>query len=179
MSGREDLNLRPFGPETGWATSQAVLILRKLAKPLQAGRVLESSRPRDSQRMRNSTTHLLPECGTAPGATSARVGPPSDDVPGWGHVAPGTAARVRTTPTTAELVSYWGGRFRLLRVKEAAEQLTVPTWRVYQLCEDGELPHARITNSIRIRPGDLEEFIASRVMVPEARRSHRRKQPSE
>jgi len=156
------------------------------ADPSQAGETItggESAGVQPSQGFaaneRNSTTHLLPECGTAPGATSARVGPPSDDVPGWGHVAPGTAARVRTTPTTAELVSYWGGRFRLLRVKEAAEQLTVPTWRVYQLCEDGELPHARITNSIRIRPGDLEEFIASRVMVPEARRSHRRKQPSE
>ena len=30
-SGREDLNLRPFGPETGWRPSQTVRILRKLA----------------------------------------------------------------------------------------------------------------------------------------------------
>jgi len=128
---------------------------------------------------RNFTTHLLPEPGTAPGATSARKGPPSDEVPGWGHVAPGTAPRVRTTPTTADLVSYWGGRYRLLRVKEAAEQLAVPAWRVYQLCENGELPHVRITNSIRIRPGDLHEFIVSRVMSVEERRRHRRKKLSE
>jgi excisionase family DNA binding protein len=72
-------------------------------------------------------------------------------------------------------VSYWGGKYRLLRVKEAAEQLAVPAWRVYQLCEDGELPHVRITNSIRIRPDDLQEFIASSVTTPEKRRAHRRK----
>ena len=72
---------------------------------------------------RNFTTHLLPDPGTAPGATSAHVGPPSDEVPGWGHVAPGTAPRVRTTPTMADLVSYWGGRYRLLRVREVAERL--------------------------------------------------------
>ena len=124
---------------------------------------------------RNFTTHLLPESGTAPGATSAPVGARSDEVPGWGHVAPGTAPRVRTTPTTADLVSYWGGRYRLLRVKEVAEQLAVPPWRVYQLCESGELPHVRITNSIRIRPGDLEEFIAARVTIPEKPRRHRPK----
>ena len=111
---------------------------------------------------RNFTTHLLPESGTAPGATSARVGPPSDEVPGWGHVAPGTAPRVRTTPTTADLVSYWGGRHRLLRVKEVAEQLGVCHATVYRLVESGELPHVRIVNSIRIRPDDLRQFIATR-----------------
>lgn len=63
--------------------------------------------------------------------------------------------------------------------RKVAEQLAVPAWRVYQLCEDGELPHVRITNSIRVRPDDLGEFIASRVAIYEARRSHRRKQSSE
>ena len=152
------------------------------ADPSQAGETItggEGAGVQPSQGFvaneRNFTTHLLPESGSAPGATSARVGPPSDEVPGWGHVAPGTAPRVRTTPTTADLVSYWGGRYRLLRVKEAAEQLAVPAWRIYQLCEDGELPHVRITNSIRIRPDDLQEFIASSVTTPEKRRAHRRK----
>jgi integrase len=125
------------------------------------------------------TPHLLPESRTAPGATCARVAPPGDEVPGRGHIAPGTAPRVRTTPTMADLVSYWGGRYRLLRVKEAAEQLAVPTWRIYQLCEDGGLPHVRITNSIRIRPDDLQEFIASSVTAPERRRAHRRRKSSE
>ena len=128
---------------------------------------------------RNFTTHLLPEPGTAPAATAAPTGARSEEVAPWGHVAPGTAPRVATTPTTADLVSYWGGRHQLLRVKEVAEQLAVPAWRVYQLCEDGELLHVRITNSIRIRPSDLQDFIASRVTIREERRSHRRKQPTD
>ena len=77
----------------------------------------------------------------------------------WGHVAPGTAPRVRTTPTTADLVSYWGGQYRLLRVREGAEQLGACNASVYRLVENGELPHVRIVNSIRIRPDDLEAFL--------------------
>jgi excisionase family DNA binding protein len=103
------------------------------------------------------------------------VGPPSGEVLQWGHVAPGTAPRVRTTPTTADLVSYWGGRHRLLRVTEAAEMMAVGAWRIYQVCETGELPHVRMNNSIRIRPSDLQEFIAARVTIPDNRRPHRKK----
>jgi excisionase family DNA binding protein len=55
-----------------------------------------------------------------------------------------------------------GGRDRLLRVAEVAEQLAIGAWAVYKLCEDGDLPHVRITNSIRVRPKDLEEFVAAR-----------------
>jgi len=108
---------------------------------------------------RNFTTHLLPEPGTAPGATGAPTGARSDELPGWGHVAPGTAPRVRTTPATADLVSYWGGRHRLLRVREVAEQLGVCNATVYRMVEAGELPHVRIVNSIRIRPDDLMAFV--------------------
>jgi excisionase family DNA binding protein len=103
------------------------------------------------------------------------VGPPSDEVPGWGHVAPGTAPRVRTTPTTADLVSYWGGRYRLLRVREVAERLGVSNATVYGLCERGELPYVWVVTSMRIRPDDLEEFVASKLTFPEKRRPHRRK----
>ena len=56
----------------------------------------------------------------------------------------------------------WGGRDRLLRVAEVAEQLAVGAWAVYKLCEDEDLPHVRINNSIRVRPADLAEFIAAR-----------------
>jgi excisionase family DNA binding protein len=48
-------------------------------------------------------------------------------------------------------------------VVEVAEHLAVGSWRIYRLCEDGELPHIRINNSIRVRPKDLEEFIAAQV----------------
>ena len=77
------------------------------------------------------------------------------------------------------MVSYWGGRNRLLRVTEVAEMLGVGAWRIYQVCETGELPHVRINNSIRVRPADVEAFIASRVRVPDKRRLHRRRVPTD
>jgi excisionase family DNA binding protein len=46
-------------------------------------------------------------------------------------------------------------------VAEVAEQLAVGAWAVYKLCEDGDLPHVRINNSIRLRPADLAGFIAA------------------
>ena len=72
-----------------------------------------------------------------------------------------------------------GGRDRLLGVAEVAEMLAVGAWAIYQFCENGDLLHARINNSIRVRPRDLQEFIAARVTVAEKRRPHRRKQPTE
>jgi len=82
-----------------------------------------------------------------------------------------------TAATLADLQVLWGGRDRLLRVAEVAEQLAVGAWRIYQLCEDGDLPHVRINNSIRVRPRDLEEFVAARLTIAETRRPHRRKEP--
>jgi excisionase family DNA binding protein len=55
-----------------------------------------------------------------------------------------------------------GGRGRLLRVGEVAEQLGVCAATVYRLCERGELLHVRIVNSIRIRPDDLRAFLERR-----------------
>ncbi len=58
-----------------------------------------------------------------------------------------------TTATLGDLQVLWGGRDRLLRVAEVAEQLAVGAWAVYKLCEDGDLPHVRINNSIRVSTG--------------------------
>jgi excisionase family DNA binding protein len=82
-------------------------------------------------------------------------------------------------PTPADLQVLWGGRDRLLKVAEVAEHLGVCNATVYRLCDTGELPHVWIVNSIRVRPRDLEEFIASRMTIPEARRPHRRRGPVE
>lgn len=43
----------------------------------------------------------------------------------------------------------------LLSVREAARLLDFSPATVYKLCADGELPHARIMNAIRIVPMDL------------------------
>ena len=50
--------------------------------------------------------------------------------------------------TAVEGVS--GAPARLLRVKEVAAFLGVSTATVYRLCEEGALPHVRVSNSIRI-----------------------------
>ena len=55
-----------------------------------------------------------------------------------------------------------GGPDRLLSVKQVAEHLGVTTATVYGLCAHGRLAHVRILNVIRIAPGDLSNFIASR-----------------
>ena len=41
-----------------------------------------------------------------------------------------------------------------------AERLGVCTATVYRLCTRGELPHLRVSNAIRIRPTDLDAFLA-------------------
>jgi excisionase family DNA binding protein len=64
-------------------------------------------------------------------------------------------------PTPADLRVLWGGRDRLLRIAEVAEHLGVCNATVYRLCDSGELLHVWIVNSIRVRPRDLEEFIAA------------------
>ena len=70
-----------------------------------------------------------------------------------------TRPRPSTAPTLADLRVLYGGRDRLLRVAEVAEQLGVCNATVYRLCERGELRHVWIVNSIRIRPDDLRAFL--------------------
>ena len=58
----------------------------------------------------------------------------------------------------------YGGRGRLLRVAEVADQLGVSTATVYNLCASGKLPHVRIVDSIRVRPNDLAAFVKQRLI---------------
>lgn len=63
-------------------------------------------------------------------------------------------------PAPARLRVLPGGAERLLNVREVAEQLGVCTATVYDLCKRGDLPHVRVSNAIRIRPTDLDAFLA-------------------
>jgi excisionase family DNA binding protein len=47
-------------------------------------------------------------------------------------------------------------------VREVAARLGVSAATVYRLCDLGELAHVRVSNAYRIRPADLERFIAER-----------------
>jgi excisionase family DNA binding protein len=142
------------------------------------GEPIQPSQP-FAENPKDFTTRFTTQTVDRAGAEKAGVPrPPWAGAPRpW--LAPGTAPRVATTPSTADLVALHGGRDRLLRVAEVAEMLGVGAWAMYRFCENGDLPHVRINNSIRVRPRDLQEFIASRVTVAQKRRPHRRKEPAE
>ncbi len=89
--------------------------------------------------------------------------------------APKKPQRAGVAATLADLRVLWGGRDRLLKVAEVAEHLGVSNATVYGLCERGDLPYVWVVTSMRIRPRDLEEVIASRLTITEQRRLHRRK----
>jgi excisionase family DNA binding protein len=50
----------------------------------------------------------------------------------------------------------------LLTVREVAQRLRVRPVTVYRLCEHGELAHIRVSNAIRIRLEDLDQYVARR-----------------
>ena len=53
------------------------------------------------------------------------------------------------------------GSGRILTVREVAEILRVCTAIVYRLCKTGELPHFRVSNSIRVWESDVRAFARS------------------
>jgi len=99
-------------------------------------------------------------------ATDANGGAEAGGVGAEGQDATKRPLARSTAATLTDLQVLWGGRDRLLRVGEVAELLAVGVWAVYRFCETGELAHVRINNSIRVRPRDLEEFIAARLSGP-------------
>jgi len=48
----------------------------------------------------------------------------------------------------------------LLNVREVARRLGVRPVTVYRLCGRGKLAHVRVSNAIRVRPEDLDAFLA-------------------
>jgi excisionase family DNA binding protein len=166
------LNLLPFGPESGPEPSQGDAGDTNPAESLHTDIAPQSSHSQLSTGFTKSFgTHLVPESDP-----DKRAHPSASAGGGQGAgLAADTRERASTAPTLTDLRVLWGGRERLLRVTEVAEMLGVGAWRIYQVCETGELPHVRINNSIRVRPKDLEVFIASRVTVRRPTRPHRRR----
>ena len=67
---------------------------------------------------------------------------------------PRGAPVVRTSATPLALVQ------ALLTVKEVAARLGVCRATAYRLIEQGGIPHIRVSNAIRVRPADLDAYIA-------------------
>jgi excisionase family DNA binding protein len=59
-----------------------------------------------------------------------------------------------------------GGAGALLTVRDVAAQLGVCTATVYRLVGEGQLPHVRVLNAIRVAPRDLEAFIEAQRRAP-------------
>jgi excisionase family DNA binding protein len=51
------------------------------------------------------------------------------------------------------------GAGALLTVRDVAAQLGVCTATVYRLVGEGQLPHVRVLNAIRVAPRDLAAFV--------------------
>jgi excisionase family DNA binding protein len=73
----------------------------------------------------------------------------------------GTATNFHGAPVVRNLRAMPGGGERLLTVREVAEYLAVCTATVHALCASGELPHFRVSNSIRVAAADLMTFVAN------------------
>ena len=154
------MNLRPFGPESGEAPSRGGAIDTNAADSLHTDTSPQSSETQLSTGLSKSfATRLLPESAT----TRAHGGVHAVADGQGAKPAPKTRQRAGVAPTLADLRVLWGGRDRLLKVAEVAENLGVCNATVYRLCDTGELPHVWIVNTIRIRPRDLEGFVAARV----------------
>ena len=52
---------------------------------------------------------------------------------------------------------------RVLDARDAARYLALGLDTLYRLVRGGELPHVRVGKSIRFRPEDLEQYLASRI----------------
>ncbi len=89
--------------------------------------------------------------------------------------APGQSNRSQPTPaprndSATALATHFSAPHgheldRLLSIRQVAERLGLCTRTVYDLCSDGRLPCVRIVNVVRVRPAELEAFIA-RAMRP-------------
>jgi hypothetical protein len=134
LSGREDLNLRPFGPESGPGSSHGEQTVDNPAQSLQTEDGVESSHSQDlGEFPKNFSTRFLPNSSATRADGGAEAGGAGAEAQG-----PTKTPRARSTAATlADLQVLWGGRDRLLRVAEVAEQLAVGAWRIYQLCENG------------------------------------------
>lgn len=139
VSGRQDSNLRPLGPEGPPAPSDRVAPrgIGSQGFDITALGMGVLSRP------------LAPV-----GTVATPHGPPVVRTP----VRPALAV-----PGSHPMAGNWNrlrrARGDLLSVAEVAERLRISTATVYKLIERGEVAHIRVSNAIRFSRADLEQFL--------------------
>jgi excisionase family DNA binding protein len=131
-SGRQDLNLRPLGPEQ-----------RQGALEGGSRGASTSPNPLESLSSPGVTSELVVH-GFAPVCTHSAT-----------RALPvGEPHEARVSPPLSE-----PHRTELLTVVEVARYLGVSRATVYKLCTQGRLPHLRVSNTIRFRPSDVEAVL--------------------
>ena len=55
-----------------------------------------------------------------------------------------------------------GCKGHLLTVRAVADRLRVSTATVYKVVAQGDLPHVRVSNAIRVHPDDLATYLNGR-----------------
>jgi excisionase family DNA binding protein len=56
-----------------------------------------------------------------------------------------------------------GAKGRLLRLDEVAEQLSISKSMAWKLVTYGQLRSVRIGRAVRVRPADLDEYVANAI----------------
>jgi len=121
-----------------------------------------------AKRLRQDSNLLPPASkGVAPLSTASASIQPVTSIEGHGGHSDGLPPRgaqrtLRSGTPAGPKLGLQGPSFSvpaLLTVREAAARLRVSTATVYALCERGELRHVRVSNAIRLRVEDLEDFI--------------------
>lgn len=56
-----------------------------------------------------------------------------------------------------------GASSRLLRIEDVAERLAVSRSMAWKIISSGDLPSVRIGRAVRVRPADLEGYVAGAI----------------
>jgi excisionase family DNA binding protein len=140
-------------------------------------------RPIRFHALRHTTASLLMMAGANPAAVQRimRHSDPRMTTEVYGHLSPdylrSEVERLRfaalpegqgpkALPPPSEVVIEV--KRHVLTVEEVARKLRLHKATVYKMIERGEIPHARVSNAIRVDPADLDRVLRARKLLPPA-----------
>ena len=156
---RESAKTRAGVPRSARFGSEALALLETMRKSLETTRIVFGESHRYYADSLDHYAKALEVIGESNGAreTSARAL----------EIRRSTAGRKSGSDTDSSSIAGMPAATReqprVLDAKGAARYLSLGLDTLYRLVRSGELPHSRVGKSIRIRPEDLDEYIAARV----------------